>query len=172
MKYGRQKEYLLQLNVFERWQCLNLWSHTFNFYHSLGKFRRQQIDILLIFSRKQVYKFHVNFLSWRQFVWNVKTCFLGKIRKIFQASICWNIYPAYNQRRQTDKKIRNQVYFIFLRIIMSTRVSTPQSITLLLGSRAKSVLAKKYVASKQNCINYMGKTSQKVVSRQLAPDYY
>ena len=113
-KYGRQKEYLLQLNVFERWQCLNLWSHTFNFYHSLGKFRRQQIDILLIFSRKQAYKFHVNFLSWRQFVWNVKTCFLGKIRKIFQASICWNIYPAYYQRRQTDKKNKkSSLFYLF-----------------------------------------------------------
>ena len=30
----------------------------------------------------------------RQFAWNVKANFLGKIRIIFQ-NVCWNFYPAY-----------------------------------------------------------------------------
>ena len=29
----------------------------------------------------------------RQFAWNVKSCFLGKIRKIFQNVCCWKFYP-------------------------------------------------------------------------------
>ena len=42
-------------------------------------------NILRYFSyypRKQVLTFHANCLHWRQFAWNIKTCFLGKIRKI------------------------------------------------------------------------------------------
>ena len=45
--------------------------------------RRQIGDI---FSRKQDLTLHANCLHWRQFAWNFKTCFLGKIRKIFQLS--------------------------------------------------------------------------------------
>ena len=30
----------------------------------------------------------------RQFAWNVKCCFLGKIRKIFQTIVFWRFYPA------------------------------------------------------------------------------
>ena len=37
--------------------------------------------ISLIFPRKQDMTFHANCLHWRQFAWNVKSCFLGKIRK-------------------------------------------------------------------------------------------
>ena len=37
--------------------------------------------------------FPANCLQWRQFAWNVKTCFLGKIRKIFWNVVCWNFYP-------------------------------------------------------------------------------
>ena len=36
----------------------------------------------LIFSRKQDLTFHANCLQWRQFAWNVKICFPGKIRKM------------------------------------------------------------------------------------------
>ena len=42
-------------------------------------------NISLIFSRKQVLTFHAN---WRQFAWNVKTCFLGKIRKLSPVCLC------------------------------------------------------------------------------------
>ena len=55
---------------------------------TLGKnFSRQQIDhIFLILPRKQILIFHANCLHQRQFAWNVKSCFLRKIRKI--SSIC------------------------------------------------------------------------------------
>ena len=54
-----------------------------NLYNSLGKFSRLHIDdIFLIFPRKQAMTFHANCLPWRQFAWNVKTCFLDKIKNI------------------------------------------------------------------------------------------
>ena len=40
--------------------------------------------------------FHANCLIMRQFAWNIKSCFLGKQRKIFQYItyvVCWNFYP-------------------------------------------------------------------------------
>ena len=40
-----------------------------------------------IFPRKQVLTFHAN--CQRQFAWNVKTCFLRKIRKYHGLVICW-----------------------------------------------------------------------------------
>ena len=50
----------------------------FNLYHSLGKFSRRQIhDSFFIFPREQDLIFHANCLQWRQFAWNVKTCFLS-----------------------------------------------------------------------------------------------
>ena len=70
----------------------------FNLYHSLGIFTRRQIDdIFLIFPRKQDLTFHANCLPQeticgRQFAWNVKSCFLGKIRKMFQNVVCWKFY--------------------------------------------------------------------------------
>ena len=39
-------------------------------------------NIFLMFPRKQVLTFYANCLQWRQFAWNVKSCFLGNIRKI------------------------------------------------------------------------------------------
>ena len=66
----------------------------FNLYHSLGIFSRRQNDVIfLIFPRKQDLTFHANCLLRRQFAWNVKSCFLGKIRKIFQNVVCWKFYP-------------------------------------------------------------------------------
>ena len=47
----------------------------------------------LFFPRKQDLTFHANCLRRRQFAWNVKSCFLGKIRKIFQNVVCWKFYP-------------------------------------------------------------------------------
>ena len=65
-----------------------------NLYHSLGIFSRRQIDdIFLIFPRKQDLTFHANCLLRRQFAWNVISCFLRKIRKIFQNVVCWKFYP-------------------------------------------------------------------------------
>ena len=66
----------------------------FSLYHSLGIFSRRQIDdIFLIFLRKQDTTFHANCLPRRQFAWNVISCFLRKIRKIFQNVVCWKFYP-------------------------------------------------------------------------------
>ena len=60
----------------------------------MGIFSGWQIDdIFLIFTRKQGLTFHANCLLRRQFAWNVKSCFLGKIRKIFQNVVCWKFYP-------------------------------------------------------------------------------
>ena len=47
----------------------------------------------LIFPRKQDLTCLANCLQWRKFAWNVKTGFLGKIRKIFQYVVCWKFYP-------------------------------------------------------------------------------
>ena len=63
------------------------WFLDFNLYHSMGIFSRQQTDnIFLTFPRKQDLIFHANCLHWRQFAWNIKSCFLGKIRK--NISLC------------------------------------------------------------------------------------
>ena len=57
----------------------------FNHYHSLGLFSRCQIgDIFLIFPQKTGFDISCKFSPCRLFAWNVKTCLLGKIRKIFQ----------------------------------------------------------------------------------------
>ena len=50
---------------------------------SAGKIcsRRHLILFFLIFQRKQVLIFHVNHLLGRRFTWNIKTCFLWKIKK-------------------------------------------------------------------------------------------
>ena len=47
---------------------------------TLGKISsRRHFEIF--FPRKRVLTVYANFLQWRQFAWNVKSCFLGKIRK-------------------------------------------------------------------------------------------
>ena len=53
-------------------------------YSMLGKdFTKQHLEIFfLLFSPKQELTFHANCLQWRQIAWNVKSCFLGKIRKV------------------------------------------------------------------------------------------
>ena len=54
---------------------------------TLGKmFDRRHFEIFSYFPRKQDLTYHANCLQWRQFAWNVKSCFLGKIRNL--SSIC------------------------------------------------------------------------------------
>ena len=48
-------------------------------------------------------------VSW---AWNVKACFLGKVRNIFQTVICWNFYPA------CSALIRLWGYCLFIYFIM------------------------------------------------------
>ena len=77
------------LNVF-----LKNWYLKLSVCLSLGQFSRWQIsDIFFIFPRKQDLQFHTNCLQWRKFAWNVKYCFLGKIRKIFQYVVYWKFLP-------------------------------------------------------------------------------
>ena len=45
------------------------------------------------FPRKLDLTFHANCLLRRQFAWNVISCFLRKIRKIFKNVVCWKFYP-------------------------------------------------------------------------------
>ena len=56
--------------------------------------RRQNDNIFLIFPRKLNLTVHADCLCRRQFAWNVKVFFLGKIRKVFQNVVCWNYYPT------------------------------------------------------------------------------
>ena len=60
-------------------QCIALWLK-FSVDYILKHFS------YFFFPRKQVLTFHANCLQWRQFAWNVKSCFLGKIRNV--SSIC------------------------------------------------------------------------------------
>ena len=46
------------------------------------------------FSQKTGLTFHANCLLRRQFAWNIRSCSLGRIRKIFQNVVCWNYYSA------------------------------------------------------------------------------
>ena len=72
---------------------MKIWNN-FNLYYSLGLFSRWQInDSFLIFPRKLELTFHANSLQWRQFTWNVKSSFLGKMRKVFQNVTCKRFYP-------------------------------------------------------------------------------
>ena len=49
------------------------------------------IILSLFFSSQQNLTFHANCLYWKQFAWNVKSCFLGKIReKYFKMSSAEN----------------------------------------------------------------------------------
>ena len=49
------------------------------------------------YPRKLDLAFHANCLQWRQFAWNVKSCFLRKNqkKKKNQYVVCWNFYPEW-----------------------------------------------------------------------------
>ena len=54
--------------------------------------RASQIEnsfVLSYFSQKKGFKCHANVLLGKQFEWNVKSCFLEKIRNTFQNVVCW-----------------------------------------------------------------------------------
>ena len=57
-------------------------------HHPLGQFSSSY------FSKKTGFHISCKYLHWREFAWNVKSCLLRKIRKIFQNVIYWNFYPA------------------------------------------------------------------------------
>ena len=57
------------------------------------------LNLFSYFSQTQNLNVHANCLHCRQFAWNVKTCFLGKNRKIVWYVICWNFYKEYQVLR-------------------------------------------------------------------------
>ena len=59
------------------------------------------------FPRKQDSICKANCLLWRQFAWNIKSRFLGKIRKIFKYVIYWKFYPECKALRVNDKILTN-----------------------------------------------------------------
>ena len=81
-------------------------------YHSLSKFSRQQTDNIFSYFSKKI-GFDISYklsplgwyLHWRQFAWNVKTCFLGKFRKIssnFQQKTYWQYFSYFSQKTGFD----------------------------------------------------------------------
>ena len=62
----------------------------------LGRKTSTQINKLMIFflffPENRILTFHAICLQWRQFAWNVKTCFLWNIREIFLYVVCWKFY--------------------------------------------------------------------------------
>ena len=109
----------------------------FNLYHSLGRLSRQQIDIFLIFPRKQVLKFHVNCLLRRQFAKISKIYFLQKKKKkekYFKMSsaenftllssmqsikchvLCMQLHTCNLLWKITHRKLKNMYHFIVLSV--------------------------------------------------------
>ena len=87
--------------------------HNLNLYHSLGSYSRWQKK------KKKKKKKYFFFIfpwtqDWRQFAWNVKTCLLVKIRKLFQNVTCWNFYPACNMEISTIKILQTNVEFLWV----------------------------------------------------------
>ena len=84
--------------------------HIINLYHSLGIFSRRQIDdiFLIFFPENRIWHSmqivslgdNLHELSYPVWIWHfiqiaqiVISCFLRKIRKIFQNVVCWKFYP-------------------------------------------------------------------------------
>ena len=75
-----------------------IWKKVLNLYHSLGIFSRRQIDIFLIFPRKQDSTFHANCLLRWQFAWNVKSRFLGK----YKETICMKCQILFSEKNKKN----------------------------------------------------------------------
>ena len=76
-----------------RWAVHKLYTHVCTWWiytlmlSMLGKSFRRHFEILFLvvvffFFRKQILTFHANCFQWWHFAWNVKSSFLGKIRKV------------------------------------------------------------------------------------------
>ena len=73
-----------------------------------GKFSRWLTENLF-FPRKKA----LTFLLGRQFAWNVKAYFLGKMRKIFQNVVCWKPLPSMHSTKWTaDRTLASGCHFI------------------------------------------------------------
>ena len=68
----------------------------------LGLFSRRQINgIFLTFPGKQDLTFHAKCLQWRQFAWNAKSCFPGKVRKIM-GTICMKCQILFSRKSKKN----------------------------------------------------------------------
>ena len=76
-----------------------------SFYLFLLNALHSQLIFSRHFLRQQDLTCHANCLQWRQFAWNVKSHFLGKIRKMYhQCVICW-INPESEISLAQDKRV-------------------------------------------------------------------
>ena len=78
-----------------------------------GQIQRQTGDI-----RKRDLTFQANCLRWRQFAWNVKTCFLGNIRQ--NSSMC-RLLKFYSECQLVLMGVGNQAFFLLKRVINERR---------------------------------------------------
>ena len=80
----------------------------------MGIFSKRQIDdIFLIFPSKQDLTFHANCLLRRQFAWNVKSCFLGKIRKNISKCHLLKILPRVLSVNIGNQHLKCVIWFFF-----------------------------------------------------------
>ena len=90
-----------------------------NLYTTLTNSANDKLTFYYFVYQKQSLIFHANWLLWRRFAWNVKTCFLGKVRKKCQYVFCWNFLPSIlsvNTHLNTrDDLIRWNYISIFIR---------------------------------------------------------
>ena len=78
------------------------------------KFSADYIEIFFnMFSREQILIFDANCLQWRQFASNIKTCFLGKIRKINIISL------SSAELAQAVVKVKTMEDYIILSLLMA-----------------------------------------------------
>ena len=52
-----------------------------------------KLVIFFLFFPENRFWYFIKIVSIGEFAQNIKNCFLGKIRKIFQTVVCWNFYP-------------------------------------------------------------------------------
>ena len=122
---------------------------TIKLYHSLGIFSRRQVDdMFLIFPRKQDLTFHANCLLRRQFAWNVKSCFLGKLRKIFSKYRLLKILPRVLGVKEVSKvinsnKMNNHACTLPQNIFKTIFFVTSNSLFYLFRKRKKKKKKKK-----------------------------
>ena len=69
--------------------CKTDYSDQFNLYHILANSADDKL--VIVSPRKQDLTVHTNCLCWETIP--VKSCFLGKIRKLFQNVVCLDFYP-------------------------------------------------------------------------------
>ena len=78
----------------------------------------------LFFPRKQDLTFQTNCLQWRQYAWYVETCFLVKVRKIFQNVARWKFYAECYALIILEKiNICNLIQCIWVRLNQDIKIT-------------------------------------------------